>query len=412
VIVLDSTILRFDTPHEPSLSSQMNIRWDGNYSFVLPALLPYINSIQSEVDGTGSVDDLIVQLSGDDTLFSRIVLFSARGPKPKPELKNIIVDWITPEEAPLVGRPSIDGYFLSHCADMNEQIARLVKNIANGSDIFNLVITTSIAHYKCHRQTYKYAGATSEFCQSFKLLPSKLSNSVVPAIFAVEVSYVRFKKRVSLKELIWTTQSFKKSNDFIPVCASVNPFVLVPRLYEKGILERFVCELMISYHQNCLSAIAGGSTDITFSTLPNLQWLLLALGGVPQQFVRSFAPFYCDLRTRFAYYYPCVSFWEDANYCIIERSHIDYSFYALLGEPAITVIDSFYEIEIYGMTEVSDGSRLSTFLNGCIEKRFPRPSIRFHSKEKIAALLRSTEEVLKGVVATVAAKVTSRSDST
>jgi hypothetical protein len=102
---------------------------------------------------------------------------------------------------------------------------------------------------------------------------------------------------------------FRESNDFIPVCASLKPQVLTPHLRDDGILERFVIELMNVCHQHCISVSAGGISDVTFSTLPKLQWLLLALWGVPAQLKRDASPIYGDCLSGLAYYYPALSYW-------------------------------------------------------------------------------------------------------
>jgi hypothetical protein len=52
---------------------------------------------------------------------------------------------------------------------------------------------------------------------------------------------------------------FTKSNDFIPVSASLNP-----RLRDDGVLERFVLELMNVSQQHCLSVIISGISEVAF----------------------------------------------------------------------------------------------------------------------------------------------------
>jgi hypothetical protein len=184
----------------------------------------------------------------------------------------------------------------------------------------------------------KHATATPHFRQCFRLVP-KLGGSAGPSLFAVEAKYMRFSEDSAFEETIWMSRMFRKSNDFIPVCASLNPLVLTPHLRDEGVLERFVIELMNVYHQHCLSVIAGGISDLTFSTLPNLQWLLLALWGVPAQLKRDPSPIYGDCQSRFAYYYPGLSYWTGPDCCIAERAHISYEFFPLLGEPPVAVMD-------------------------------------------------------------------------
>jgi hypothetical protein len=84
----------------------------------------------------------------------------------------------------------------------------------------------------------------------------------------------------------------------------------------------------------------------------------------------------------------------------------------LLGEPEITVIDSFMLICVYGVGEVPENSALGEFLRDCIDTRFPQPLIEFGSRERLVALLRSNDEILKRVAERVAAKAPARAEST
>jgi hypothetical protein len=385
----------------------MHFRGQGNYKFVLPALRPFINSIEGKADRNRSVADLILQLRGDETLFWRIVLFSPFGPKSKSDAKNVFVDWITPESPTDIAHPPIDGYFVSPSSilgSLDLQIRRLMALITTGSAIFNVKVAPVNTNYRCLTPTFRYATGMTHFCQSFRLSPIKLGN-LAPALFGVEVSYIRFSGPIAFRETVWASRLFRKSADFIPVCASVNPFVLVPHLCEENALERFACELLMWYQQAGLSALAGGQTDVTFSTIPSLQWFLLALCGVPPQFAHTAAPFYCDTKNRFAYYYPRVSYWESPECQIMERAHIAYEFFALLGEPEIAVVDSFMSICVYGLQEVPEGTVLGEFLRECIENRFPQPLVEFGSREELVALLRSNDEILKRVTERVAPRI-------
>jgi hypothetical protein len=255
-----------------------------------------------------------------------------------------------------------------------------------------------------------YATGITHFCQSFQLFPIKLG-SINPSLFGVEVTYIRFIGQIAFRETVWASRLFRKSADFIPVCASVNPLVLVPHLCEENLLERFACELLPGYQQNCLSALAGGQTDITFSTIPALQWIILVLCGVPPQFARATAPFYCDIKNRLANYYPRVSYWESPELEIMDRAHIAYDFFVLIGEPEITVVDSFMAISVYGVEEVPENSVLGAFLNGCIETRFPQPIVEFGPREQLVALLRANDDILARATERVAAKATTRAES-
>jgi hypothetical protein len=64
-----------------------------------------------------------------------------------------------------------------------------------------------------------------------------------------------------------------------------------------------------------------------------------------------------------------------------ERAHVSYEFFALLGEPPVPVMDSLYEIDVFGMGGTEEGSALSNFLRKCAEKRFPQRLIEYRPKE-------------------------------
>jgi hypothetical protein len=186
----------------------------------------------------------------------------------------------------------------------------------------------------------------------------------------------------------------------------VDPFVLIPHLWEEKILEKFSTSLLAGYHQHCLSAIAGGrAADFTFSAFPNLQWLWRAFCGVPPRVAPRPVPFYGDIRTRFNYYYPRVSYWEGPNCCVTDRACIDFAFYTLLGEPEITVIDSFCEIHVFGVLESPPGSSLDKFLNECRFSRFPQPSVGFFRKDQIQEVLKDTDALIRKFFAGVGAMV-------
>jgi hypothetical protein len=346
------------------------------------------------------VDDLVVQLSGDDGLFSRIVLFSARGPRRKPEVKNVFIDWVTPKSGTEIVGPPIDGYFLSTVTGV--QIARLMQLIATGPAIFNVEVTPYITpntHYQCKLQQFRYARAITHFCQSFRLTSVKTSGSSTPPVFGVKVEYIRYERQVAYREMIWSSRTFLKSKDFIPVCASVNPLVLIPHLCEDNKLEEFVNELLIRYNQSCLPGIAeGGSPDVTFSAFTDLQYIIRTLSGVPPAIVSRQAPFYCNIDNRLSHYYPRVSYWEGPDSCLTDRACIDYPFYAGLGEPGITVIDSLSQINIFGVAEVPPESSLEAFVKSCFENRFPQPDVRFHPKKILMDILIDTDQRIRRVV--------------
>jgi hypothetical protein len=365
-----------------------------NFSDSLSILGNFLRAIEAQPNPNRSVDNLIEQLTGDDNLFARIVLFSTRGPKRR-EIRNVFVDWIMPDTVISVPAPGIDGYFLSLSSgsgDMDVQIRRLMKIITSELRIFNVEISADISGYKLARKDYRCSTAIRHFHQTFHLTPSKFGTTAL-ALLGVEVKFIHFTADGACEKTIWMSKSFKKSNDFIPVCSTINHWLLIPVLCDAKTIEEFIGNLRRAYETNCLLAIAGANDDPddTFSTLPVLQWFLLALFGRPPQFRLPMCPIYCDLRSRLSHYYPSVSYWEGQDNCIAENAHMSWQFWRLLGEPEIAVIDCFYTISVFGTESVAPDSQLDGFLTKCLDDRFPQPPVEFYSAAKLVALLQSSD---------------------
>jgi hypothetical protein len=404
VIVIDQVVVRFDTPPGPRLSAKMNLHFGKNFPYMLPLLIPFIDTIVGR-KGLHSVKNLIEQLSGEEWLFSRVVLFSPRTPD-RSDARNVFVDWIHPDTALDVTNPQIDGYFLSMSSSpggIDTQLVRLMELISRNV-IFNLELKASAVNCKWRSGRMHHATGTLYFRQSFDLVP-KSGNSADQCLFGVEARYTAFRPRCVYEETICMTRAFRRSNDFIPVCASINPLVLVPHFAEKGHLERFIIELMTAYHQHCLLAIAGATYDLTFSTLPNLQWLLIGHFGVFERHPGSPTPGYGDWLSIFAYFCSRFSYWTGADCCIAERAYVTEEFYSLLGEPPVAVVDSFHRICVYGIEAAEEGSQLAAFIADCSEKRFPQPCVVFRPREEFTTVLSRNRDLFMRVESGLSARV-------
>jgi hypothetical protein len=413
VVALDDLVVSFDVPHGAAHPALLNLRWDGNYPHALPLLAPYLAALGAGA-GAGaarSADDLAAQLAGDATLFSRILLFSPRAPARRAP-RNVCLDWVLPAPAPAPARPAVDGYFLLAPADpaaAAAQIRRLVELVVSDGAVFNVDVTASVTAYKftargaaaADVRRLQYAAATRHFRECFRLVPLKLGGAG-PSLFAVEARFLRFHPQGVFEETVWLCRQFRKSADFIPVCASLNPFVLAPILCDDDALEAFVVALMNDYHQHCLAAIAGGVSDLTFAALPNLQWLLHVLWGPPP---RHQTPIYGDVVSRFTRYRPWLSYWTGPHHCIAERVVIGSRPFKLLGQPAVAVLDSFDEIAVYGLPEADPRSPLGVFIAGCVGKRFPKPIVAFKPQREFFAILEANDGMFKRVMEGLAARV-------
>jgi hypothetical protein len=219
------TIVQFDTPYGAGLSTLMCLTGDGcrNFSNSLSILENFLSAIEGHPSPNRSVDNLIEQLSGDDNLFARIVLFSIRGPRRR-KVRNVFVDWILPDTEVSVPGPGIDGYFLSLSSGSGEigvQIRRLMEIITSELRIFNVEITADISGYKLTRKDFRYSTAIRHFHQTFRLTPIKFG-TMAPALLGVEVKFVHFTADGACEKTIWIAKSFKNSNDFIPACSTIN----------------------------------------------------------------------------------------------------------------------------------------------------------------------------------------------
>ncbi|OHT11054.1 hypothetical protein TRFO_19468 [Tritrichomonas foetus] len=301
IIVIDGNSIVFEIPHSQKVWQLFNIQKSANYSTPdrIEALKKYIKSIDSENDSSKHfVNRLIFQLSGKNTLFSEIVLFSSKGPS-KTEKRQIFVNWVSPKNR-IKKRPCIDGFFV--CEDFpnpEEQIRYMIEKISKSPAIFNVKINAYVTNYKCQTDPVEFATAKENFSQAFRLTPVKFSSNISPSIFGVEMSYIKFNKKFTgiveenddengdtqkeerncsffyevYKETIWNSKVFKKSTDFIPVISGVNPFLLIPHIYgNQTFYENFLKNLYENYSQHCNASLAGDSDDFTFSTVPELQW--------------------------------------------------------------------------------------------------------------------------------------------
>jgi hypothetical protein len=375
-------VVLFDSPYEPLVSTRLNLQDGGNYRSSLPVLEEFINSLLFDSFSrkpSPDIDAFVRQLSGDPRLFARIVLFSSRRPLKCPE-NNIFMDWITPVSE-IHSRCKICGYYLPlspTSPDAEMQIDHLMHQITTGSPIFNVRVNGQVTNYRFQTVEARYASAITHFCQSFgPLTPtSKLTASLLPALFGIDVRYIRFAGQTVLEERISITRLFRKSNDFIPVCLGLNPELIVPYFDRDG-LKKFVNRLMYLYHENVLRALPGDSIDYTFSAIPKLQWLLRSLSRADGSPYRR----YSDVETRFRYYCPKITYWNDCNEIVARGCPFDLTFYKLLGSPPIAVLDRFLDIEIFGITfeDLVEDSQLDMFLSKCRDDRFPEPRLAFEA---------------------------------
>jgi hypothetical protein len=393
VVVSEDMIILFDTPHESGLPNRFNLYDDMNYPSSLKILKEFLAGIifdASSPEISRGVDDLIQQLSEDPKLFARIVLFSTRPPTLCPT-HNVFVDVITP--SPIDPPPNICGYFLSvspwsHHADL--QIQHFIHHVTTDSPVFNVEIIPLLTNYRMRSSVFPYASAVTHFCQKFiQLTPLKMNPSVAPALFGVDVRYLKFSNSGVQEERISISRLFRKSNDFIPVCAGLNPLLFIPHFDEPNLdestlyesrLYKFVYLLMKAYHENCVDVMAGDPIDYTFSMIPKLQLFLFSLFQSKHFQSKSQVSFrYSDVASRISYYYPTVSYWRDCHECIALNSRFELPFFRLLGSPPICIFDRFLRIEIFGLQQeaVTADSPLDVFLKNCQEGRLPTPMLKF-----------------------------------
>lgn len=382
VFVNETSVVLFDTAHEPNISRHLNLKVYTNYKRHLNIIRPYLESLKCEtrIDEDHGIDSLIDQLVGENSLFSRIVLFGPRAPKRR-ETKMLFVDWISPID--FSGAATFDGLFLSEqtvgASNMELQIKRMMHEIAIWKPIFNIEITAHLTGYKIVRQKYEYAGGLRCFSQLFSIQPKV--TSLGQFSFAVEVKYVRFLDGHLSYETIWMAKSFPRSSDFIPICMSIRPWVLISLLAPDR-LDKFLKDLISHYSQYCTSTLAGKPGELTFSTVPRCQRFLSyayrrdILSGTQ---TTTFPRVFCDMKHYFGEFYPRLSLWADFDTCVARNCFHDKTFYRLMGEPPIIVMDKVHEIVIFEreMTNepIPDSCALGGFLAFLFSERFPEPVI-------------------------------------
>ncbi|KAH0788950.1 hypothetical protein GPJ56_007162 [Histomonas meleagridis] len=363
----------------------------------------YLNQLQPH-SGTTSVDDLIKQLSDVSSKhFTRIVLFSTKGPK-RTCLKDIFVDWVSPfgpehyenENDPI----NVDGLFL--CAPQfsegyNDQLKLLIKHISK-DNIFNVSMTSYVTNYKIHKKQKTSSTANEFFSKKFRLTPKSVDSHTNTAMFGVETTYIRFTKSgKSYFDTIWSTQEFRKSSDFIPVISSTNPMMMIPHLNRNRNIRSFISLLMENYKKKCLSQMCGiEDEDKTFSLIPELQWFLRFEYGLKNKtwMSRMCIPIYCNFDSKFSRYYPNVSLWIDPQNKIEERCPLSEYLYRLVGSPKLAVVDFVSSIEIFSddLTEIPKKSELNIYIKKAKKNRFPKTELRFRKLNDFVDMLMDTKQ--------------------
>lgn len=385
VSVYNNFVVYFDIPHNISITKHLNLKQDLANSSAKTVLDPFIRNIKAESEHGHGVDDLIRQLKGDNTIFSRIILFSNRGPSSREE-KNICVDWISPS---MVSNPTpinIDGYFLDtslyayDCEPCHEQIRKLIEKATSEDQYYNITIKAEVTNYRCSKTFFQYASCAHHFYQTFTLSPQKFLGSILPSVFSVEAEYHHFKGNIAYVETQWCSHSYPKSENFIPVASGVDPYQLMPYLLSNQMLDKFVDNLYDAYNQN-ISTFPGDPPDNTFAVFPNLQLFLRVLHLYKSndsnnlKIIASNAQsrVFHSYHSRSSAFYPSLSLWADQETCIASKCTINYYFYLQMQSPPIVVFDESRAISIFIDGVITPGSKLEKAINFEIEDRFPKP---------------------------------------
>ncbi|EAY19468.1 hypothetical protein TVAG_135990 [Trichomonas vaginalis G3] len=403
VYVFDNNVVTFDIPHNILLSKHLNIRRDLANRNNLKILEPFIRSLQAETTRSRGIDDLIGQLRGDDTCFSRIILFGNQGQLSKEE-KNICVDWISPSMVSNTSSINIDGYFLdtslyAYDSDTShEQIRKLIEKATSEDQYYNVTIKAEVTNYRCSKTYFQYASCASHFYQTFLLSPHKFLCSILPSTFAVEVKYEHFKGDQAFTEIQWCSHSYPKSENFIPVASGVDAYQLMPYLISNQMLGTFVKNLYEAYQQN-VSIFPGDEPDTTFSIFPNLQLFLCVhydgrqnICSSPYQ-SRSFLSYH----SRSASFYPNLMLWNDQETLVATRCIINYYFYVQMHSPPIIVFDESRAISVFIDDEIIPGSKLDHAIKHEEADRFPKPVIMIRPTSQIPMIFSEYSELFKKI---------------
>ena len=403
VDVYENTVVYFDVPHTISACKHLNLTRDLTTLKDLAVLEPFIKAIPCDPEKSKGVDSLIKQLKGDTNLFIRIILFSSKGPTDR-EHKNICIDWISPSLVPQATKINIDGYFLDmslygfNGKPAHDQIRNLIQKATQPNQYFNVNIQADVSNYKCNKTDFSYAACVQHFSQTFVMSSQKFLGSILPSIFAVNVNYVHFINNECYLEQEWCSQSYPKSDDFIPVASGVDPYQLLPYLLKNNKLKSFVSQLMSAYHQN-IENFPGNSSDSTLAAFPNLQWFLrVEFGGrrdVFNNFMhnRAFLNYFSKSST----YYPNLSLWEDQNNCIAKKCAINKFFFIQMQCPPIVVLDEAQAISIYTDEEISEDSVLAKTIHFEENDRFPKPVVIYRPMKDVDIIFADIENLFKDI---------------
>lgn len=387
IIVVNGFLVTLNLSCGDFVSNYINVKDLQNRKNSLSIFKEYINrfDIVHDLNPSMSIDDVIscfsnISLKKNDTfLLSRIVLFSSRIPKVN-VTKDLFVDMVYPSANPQK-TDAINGYFLSLeiYKDTKEQVRSLISKITSEFQIFNVRIEGHAINYQCKESALEYGTALTNFCQTFHLSSKFFNGGLNQAIFIVKMVFVKYDINAKnfLLETIYMKKCYQKSNDFIPIISSINPFVLITHL-SNAELNSLIPNLFDKYKKSFSDICIGDSNETSFSTVPHCQWLIISCFSTNNFLPSKYnnIPCYCNINSLFGRFYPNISYWEDPDNCFADRCKFDRLYYELAGRPPIVVVDTVFDIKIFkGNINIPKDSKLDKLLNQISEERFPKPII-------------------------------------
>ena len=386
LVTYKNVVVAFDIPFNQDVCLQLNMNNEVSNKSSLNAISKYINGFQPYTQGSqAALDGFLGQLvtqNDEITMISRVVLFSPCMPKYN-VYKNLTIDMITPLSIDSYkdNLKNIDGYFLSTCG-MNElnQITNLMKKILKNNQRFNVKINASVSNYSIENKSFNYSSIQENFIQTFHLQSNFKLSPLSTSIFGVELEYLNYniKSKKFAHKLIWVSQSFQKSGDFISVANTINPFLVIPYFNDHKEVIQFNTKLIDIYKKYCLPQIIKEEEEDYFSAIPILKWFLRYQFN-QYQIPEAKTPYYCSMESRIGKYYPIISFWEDTNYCIKTNCVFDKSQYELYGSPNVVVVDLIAEINIYSIKNINfKNTKIIEQIQKLKNERFPRPHVKYY----------------------------------
>lgn len=302
-------------------------------------------------------------------LYARVIWFSPHDPKfgtgsidSIPELKKTFLDWISPTS---IDNPQkVNGFYIDSklsqldCNYHTSQVINLFSRISKSIPIYDVCISASVTNAEFLNGTnIHYVSCADEFFSHQFLLRC---DEKMPSKLSINVSYTSFEDEVPHKESIFFSKIFHKSNDFISVASTLDPYVMIPYLNSQNLVSdktiaspsvQFISQLYMQYNE-VYSEMPGkesfNKNILNFSAMPNLQPLLQSetYPKIQRKYYRDI-PFKDTYKSRYYAILPNISFWIDFDSMISNHCHPFEQFYSLLGRPPIVVLDTVSIISIF-----------------------------------------------------------------